>query len=312
MATIRDIAKRAGYSISTVSRYLNQSGYVSKIAAEEIQQVITEMDYVPNDIARDLSKGHTSTIGVVVPHLRHPYFMQLMTSIMEAAFAVNDHVVMLQSKYDAQLEVQYLEQLHRKAYDGLIFTSHGIPLTQLAAYQKYGPVICCEDPRGVKIAAAYTLRQEIYLDAFRLLQQKGYRRIAMTLSRPEPVSLTSQATMASYRQVFGTAPAPELIQTGVANYADGYQAAAAFVQLAQQPDFIFANSDDIAAAIMQRYQDANRPVPPMMGQENQLSGQLLKLPTIDHHFKEVGQLAFQLAYNGQLKQLPVQSEIIWR
>ena len=118
--------------------------------------------------------------------------------------------------------------------------------------------------------------------------------------------------MASYRQVFGTSPAPELIQTGVANYADGYQAAAAFVQLAQQPDFIFANSDDIAAAIMQRYQDANRPVPPMMGQENQLSGQLLKLPTIDHHFKEVGQLAFQLAYNGQLKQLPVQSEIIWR
>ncbi|WP_236696859.1 LacI family DNA-binding transcriptional regulator [Pediococcus stilesii] len=57
MANIRDIAKRSGYSASTVSRFINHSGYVSDTAQEEIQQVIDEFDYVPNAIARDLSTG---------------------------------------------------------------------------------------------------------------------------------------------------------------------------------------------------------------------------------------------------------------
>ena len=87
MTNIRDIAKQSGYSVTTVSRYLNQNGYVSEAAAQKIKEVITKLDYVPNSIARDLSIGQTSTIGVVVPHMHHPYFTQLVAGIMEAAFA---------------------------------------------------------------------------------------------------------------------------------------------------------------------------------------------------------------------------------
>lgn len=53
MVSIRDIAKQSGYSISTVSRYINKSGYVSQEAAETISAIIKELDYSPSQIARD-------------------------------------------------------------------------------------------------------------------------------------------------------------------------------------------------------------------------------------------------------------------
>lgn len=69
MANIKDIARLSGYSVATVSRYINKNGYVSTNAAQAIQRVVEKVDYVPNTIARDLSTGRTKTIGVVVPFL---------------------------------------------------------------------------------------------------------------------------------------------------------------------------------------------------------------------------------------------------
>lgn len=312
MTNIRDIAQRSGYSVSTVSRYLSHNGYVSQTAAQAIQAVITKLDYVPNSIARDLSTGQTSTIGVVVPHMRHPYFTQLVTGIMEAAFAAHYNVSLLQSKYDAQLEVKYLEQLHQKTYDGLIFTSHGISLKQLAHYQKYGPVVCCEDPGNIALSAAYASRKETYLQAFNLLKRQGYQRIGVTLSRDYALSATSQQTLNCYQEVFKQMPASELLLTNITTYQEAYQGAHKFLQLEESPDFIFTNGDDIAAGVRQCYLDSSLPVPPLMGQENQLASQLLNISTIDHHFRQVGATAFSLVRSSEVKQLPLTSELIIR
>lgn len=81
MTNIRDIAKKSGYSASTVSRFLNQTGYVSQSAKQAIQQVIDELDYVPNALARDLSKGKSNTIGIVIPQMQHPFFTELINGI---------------------------------------------------------------------------------------------------------------------------------------------------------------------------------------------------------------------------------------
>lgn len=312
MTNIHDIAHQSGYSVSTVSRYLNHSGYVSTTAAQAIQAVITKLDYVPNSIARDLSTGQTSAIGVVIPHMRHPYFTQLVAGIMEAAFAAHFNVSLLQSKYDAKLEIKYLEQLHQKTYAGLIFTSHGISLQQLSHYQKYGPVVCCEDPGEVNLSAAFTSRQATYLEAFNLLKQQGYQRIGLTLSRNYELSATSQQTLDCYRQVFGQMPAPELLLTQITTYDEAYQAATKFLNLAAPPDFIFTNGDAIAAGLRQGYLDHHQPVPPLMGQENQLASQLLDISTIDHHFRQVGAAAFDLVRSPIVKQVELTSELIIR
>ncbi|MFC6261885.1 LacI family DNA-binding transcriptional regulator [Levilactobacillus fujinensis] len=312
MANIKDIARLAGYSPATVSRAINHSGYVSMAAQTRIDGVVAKLDYAPNEIARDLSQGRTANVGVVVPHLNHPYFTQIFNGILTAAFAAEYNVVLLQSKYDADLERGYLEQLHRKAFDALIFTSRAIPLGTLKRYQKYGAVVCCENPGDESLAATYSLREPAYQQAFRWIKAQGYRRIALTLSRSDELSATSQLTLATYRCVFGELPAPELLKTAVTTFQDGYVAAEQWISQGSSPEFIFSNGDDIAAGIRQCYRDQRMMVPPLMGQENQLSGRLLGLPTITHHFQRVGQAAFDLAATGEIKQIPIPAELILR
>ncbi len=144
MANIHDIARLSGFSTATVSRVINQQHYVAPSTRAAIQAVIDQLDYVPSTMAQNLSAGKTRTIGVILPHTDHPYFEQLVTGILNAAMAGNYHAVILPSRYDQSLEQDYLEDLRRHAYDGLIFTSHGLGLRTIAKYQKYGPIVVCK------------------------------------------------------------------------------------------------------------------------------------------------------------------------
>lgn len=312
MTTIRDVARISGYSVSTVSRVLNHKNYVSEEVRTQIQRVIDDLDYVPNDVARDLSRGKTMTIGVVLLNLPHPYYTDLSAGIMGAAFSAGYNVVMLQSKYNDVQERGYLEQLRRKAFDGLIFTTHNIPLSEMLPYRKYGSVVVCHDPGNIAIDAAFSDRGPSYIQAFNWIKRHHYRNIALLLPRDPALSATSAETTAAYKQVFGTAPSGRLLRLGSMTYADGYAAAEYYVTNGLNPDFVFANGDDIATGVAQYYRDHLLPIPGLMGQDRQLSGQLLGFPTINHHYKDVGATALRLAIGAAHGQHGLHSDFLTR
>lgn len=89
MSTLKDVAERAGVTVTTVSRVINNRGYISEKTRQKVYDVMKEIGYQPNEVARSLSKQHTSTIGVIVPHIVHPYFAKLLSNIESAAAAEN-------------------------------------------------------------------------------------------------------------------------------------------------------------------------------------------------------------------------------
>lgn len=145
MANIRDIAKLTGYSVSTISRVINGHPYVDEEKRKEILAVMKEVDYIPNANARQLSYGKTKSIGVILPYTNHPYFDQLISGIIEAAFDYDYKVTLLPTGYHKEKERRYLEEFAAKAFDGLIITSRANTLDDLLAYQKYGPLVFCEE-----------------------------------------------------------------------------------------------------------------------------------------------------------------------
>ena len=313
MPTIHDIAKISGYSASTVSRVLNQKNHVSKEAQVAIKQAIKELDYVPSDIARDLSRGKTLNIGIVLPHTKHPFFTDILTGAINASFSTEYHLVILPSSYEEIREMGYLEQLRSRAFDGLIFTSHGLPLETLAEYQKYGPIVCCENPYEVNISAVYAERCTALIDSLQWLKEKGYSDIGFFLSRNEDISATSKETLAAYRSVFKREPKVELVKTGVATYDDGYQKAKEWFTEGIEVEVIFSNGDDIVAGARQFYLDKQLPLPYLVGQENQLSSQLMGISTIDYQFLEIGKRAFELVLKEKvIEQISVPSTFILR
>ena len=77
MASIRDVAQKAGVGVGTVSRVINGSGYVAEKTREKIENAIHELEYTPNELARNLFKNRTGIIGVLVPDMDHPFFLRL-------------------------------------------------------------------------------------------------------------------------------------------------------------------------------------------------------------------------------------------
>ena len=69
MVGIRDVAKKAGVSTSTVSLVINNSGYVSQNTRDRVTAAMKELNYIPNDLAKNLYKGRTDTVGVIMPTL---------------------------------------------------------------------------------------------------------------------------------------------------------------------------------------------------------------------------------------------------
>ena len=74
MASIRDVARRAGVGVGTVSRVINGNGYVSADTKKKIEKAIEELEYTPNELARNLFRNRSGIIGVLVPDLDHPFF----------------------------------------------------------------------------------------------------------------------------------------------------------------------------------------------------------------------------------------------
>lgn len=85
MATIKDIAARAGVTATTVSRVINNRGYISEETRKKVTQAMQEMNYQPNELARSLAKAHSNTIGVIVPHISHPFFSKMISALESAA-----------------------------------------------------------------------------------------------------------------------------------------------------------------------------------------------------------------------------------
>ena len=83
MATIKEVAALAGVSVATVSRYMNQKGYVSQVTSLKIQDAITELNYVPNEVARSLFQKSSKLIGVIFPDIANPYFPLVAKGIEE-------------------------------------------------------------------------------------------------------------------------------------------------------------------------------------------------------------------------------------
>ena len=98
MATLKDVARESGLTVGTVSRVLNNRGYISEQTREKVYEVMRQLNYQPNEMARSLSKQKSNTIGVIVPHIVHPYFAKMISNLELAAYNQQYKILLFNSK----------------------------------------------------------------------------------------------------------------------------------------------------------------------------------------------------------------------
>lgn len=151
MATIKDVAREAGLTVGTVSRVLNNRGYISEATRNRVHQVMKELNYQPNEVARSLSKSKTNTIGVIVPHIVHPYFAKLISNLEKAASDRGFKILLCNSREERERELEYLEMLKSNRVVGLVLCSATVKTESLESLDI--PVITIERNVGTGTAS---------------------------------------------------------------------------------------------------------------------------------------------------------------
>ncbi len=168
-ATIKDVAKKAFVSVATVSRVLNNTGYVHEDTKNKILDAISELNYKPNQFARFLTGKKTGIIGVLIPHLKSTFYSEFVDGL-EKAFHSNGYKLMLASTNDSKmLEKNYIDVFKDYNVDGLIIASNMLNEEDLLNFNKpivtvdhiladHIPSITCDNYSGGELAAKELMR----------------------------------------------------------------------------------------------------------------------------------------------------------
>jgi len=264
MVTIKDIAKAAGVSPSTVSRALNDSPLIRESTKERIKRLAAELGYERNELARSLVKGRTRALGLLVPDITNPFFAEITKGVEDAARSRGYGVILCNTGDDPQRELDYGLLLRRKRVDGQIITSVALEdpfLPQLARTKTPfvlvsrisatvdAPYVIVDDEKGAELAAEHLLRL-------------GHRKIAC-ISGPEdvvPGKVRAEAFV-RYLSSHGIKIPRTWVRHTEFTWDGGEQVAAEILRKKQRPTAIFAANDLIALGVLVAAHKGGIPVP---------------------------------------------------
>lgn len=116
---IQDVAKKANVGVGTVSRVLNNNGYVSEKTRKKVEAAIEELQYTPNELARNLYHKKTNTIAVIVPDISNPFYSSLVNEIEQYLRMQGYKTLLCNTVGEKTNEALYLNMLERNMVDGV-------------------------------------------------------------------------------------------------------------------------------------------------------------------------------------------------
>jgi LacI family transcriptional regulator len=301
MVTIRDVAKAANVSISTISHVINETRYVSPDTRERVLAAMKQLNYQHNRVASSLRNRKTHTIGVLLPNSANPYFAEILAGIESACFEQDYHIIMGNANDDPEREQSYLKVLLSRQVDGILLISTGAfdDSIHLLRENKTPVVMVDRSTELTPVDEIFTDNQGGgYLAAAHLLAL-GHRRIGCVTG---PSFLTpSAARVQGYRDAFAAAGQnlkEEWIVTGDFQHEGGYMAAQKLLALGDMPTAVFVCNDLMAVGVIAALQEAGLRVPQdvsVIGYDNipLASYSNPRLTTIAQPARELGYLAVE-------------------
>ncbi len=264
MATIREVAKRAGVAPITVSRVINESGYVGEETRRRVNEAIAELDYVPNVLARGLRSKRTHTLGLLVTDITNAFWTTVARGAEDAAMQSGYSLFLCNTDEDVGKQEQYLRVLAAQRVEGVIIapaSSDGAALQPLAKAHLPHVVI---DRRVAGLQADLVLGDSA--GGARMLVEhllaRGHRRIAH-LGGPRGVS-TADEREEGYRAALTAAGLqidPALVRRGDYKQEGGYGQMQTLLAQGDLPTAVFAANNALAVGALVALRERGLRVP---------------------------------------------------
>lgn len=319
VATVKEVAAKAGVSTATVSRVLSGMGGVAEALEREVREAATSLNYWPNRAARSLRAGSSRTVGVLIPDIENPFFTSVVRGIEEVLQTAGYSLLLANFNESPEREQVHLGTLRAEGIAGLIFAASRTPTKEYQRLLQAGmPIVAVsrvpddlnvdtvsvDNAQGARIAVAHLI-------------SLGHRRIALING---PLSLsTARERQEGCRMAFRDAGLPvpdDLIRYGDFRQAGGYHAMQALLAEAPPPTAVFVASNLMTIGALQAIHERGLEIPSevaVVGFDDMAWAASLRPPltTVAQPATEVGRTAARLLLERvQNRRLPVRRVVL--
>lgn len=302
MASITDVAKRAGLSVASVSRVLNGSKPVSEATRERVMRATIALDYSIDRRARALRRQKSGTIGLVVADAENPFFAKIVHAIEEVAYRSKHDLFLCNSNEDEERERLHLLSMHAQRIDGIILLPVGSDATSLPSFLGRDTPLVCLDRRlpGAKFDLAIVDNHAGSALAVGHLVDSGHDRIAIVTAHDRTVSLERIAGYRDALEALGVGERPEYIRRGAdARQGSGYVQTLALLDLKVPPTAIFVTNQLLVLGTLLAIRERGLRIPndvSLIGFDDTIYAELLDPPltTIAQPTTDLGRRSAEL------------------
>ncbi len=324
--TIRDVARAAGVSVATVSRYLNRHTNVSSEVSLRLEKVMAELEYVPHVSARKLATNKTNTIGLLLMDIGGDFFVPMLNGVERTA-RQNGYDLLISSTGDPKQPGGIIHMLGPHNTDGLLVFANSVQADRLKQLHEIGfPVVLIHSspPEGLPIASVTVENKAASRKITEHLIEVHHRRRIVFL-RGQEGQEDSYWRELGYRHALSLHDIPfepSLVAMGEFNRFIAKEAILSMIASGIEFDGVFAGDDEAAIGVIASLQEAGIRVPEdvsVVGFDDQPIAQFItpRLTTVRAPTREVGCVATQtlvdLICNGRVEQLTLlPTEIVIR
>ena len=296
--TIRDVAKRAGVGVGTVSRVLNGSHQVREETRQKVLDAIRELNFQPNTAARQLSGGKTYTIGVVTAFFTFPSFVERLIGVQDILNDSSYDMVLYSIRSLNQLERSLRNLVSQNRVDGLLILSLPFSEELLQKNNPALPVVAVDNDTVTHYPSIMIDNRKGGYMATQYLIERGHRHIGFIGDLiTNPFGFTSTAKRyEGYQQALAEAGLPlreEWVRFGKYDQETACENALEILSQPERPTAIFAAIDRLAFGALAATQELGMVVPgdvAIMGFDNIQAAGYMQLTTIHQHLTTSGRI----------------------
>ncbi len=212
--TIKDVAKRAGVSISTVSRVINGNYPVSKTSRDKVNKAVKEMNFSPNLLAKALSSDKSNTISVIVPTIENAFFSETIKGIRDV-LDENSYTFFLGiSDSDPKKELELLEKSEQRKVDGYILIDPSSENVNNKKFEKFSNIVLINSDKNINCDIVSSDTNTLFKDMIKKFVNEGFKNIIF-LTGDNSYSYTSK------EKIFSNFSFPEGVKTDIIRIKGG-------------------------------------------------------------------------------------------
>jgi len=298
-ATIHDVAKRAGVSLSTVSRVLNDYDSINPQTRERVEAAIKELNYEKSKPESAKSLKEKKTVGLILPDILNPFFPLLIKGIKQVSKIHGYHLILCDSENDVPLEQRHIDNLYDRGVDGVILIPSSATTHVENLIESGLPFVFLD--RFIEVDdASYVIsdNEEGAYQAVKYLLKLGHHCI-VNLTGPPELS-TERARITGYKRALAESEVEcqeELFVCGNYSLEGAYRAIDDLLQKNVKFSAIFATNDMMAFGAKQALEEHNLHVPndvSLVGYDDILFSSIISLTTVSQPAYEMGRNAMLL------------------